>query len=243
VLDAAEENAVLRRELFQLAGEPETCSDRAALMFSQLEIKVLTHKALARVGDSDAGLQLLNLAKGLFRLDEVEAFALKDINERIKTIVRSDTTTRDKGRQLLLMDQIEVRLSYRVNLRDRLDLPGQPTKAEYAGSQYVPRAKLQEAEQYVHSLKDSKAEIESIAQRDFWAQYLKEKYRSRFDLAYESTLERLEQLDIARTTMTSDAYNTQSKALAVEARVVEQRLIDLLTPEEILSLENGGNAA
>ena len=243
VLDAAEENAVLRRELFQLAGEPETCSDRAALMFSQLEIKVLTHKALARVGDSGAGLQLLKLAQGLFRLDEVEAFALKDINERIKTIVRSDKSTHEKGRQLLLMDQIEVRLSYRVNLRDRLDLPGQPTKAEYAGSQYVPRAKLQEAEQYVHSLKDSKAEIESIAHRDFWGQYLKEKYRSRFDLAYESILERLEQLDIARTSMTSDAYNTQSKALAVEARVVEQRLIDLLTPEEILSLENGGNAA
>ena len=243
VLDAAEENAVLRRELFQLAGEPETCSDRAALMFSQLEIKVLTHKALARVGDSGAGLQLLKLAKGLFRLDEVEAFALKDINERIKTIVRSDTTTHEKGRQLLLMDQIEVRLSYRVNLRDRLDLPGQPTKAEYAGLQYVPRAKLQAAEQYVNSLKDSKAEIESIARRDFWAQYLKEKYRSRFDLAYESILERLEQLDIARTTMTSDAYNTQSKALAAEARVVEQRLIDLLTPEEILSLEEGGNGA
>ena len=212
-------------------------------MFSQLEIKVLTHKALARVGDSGAGLQLLKLAKGLFRLDEVEAFALKDINERIKTIVRSDTTTHEKGRQLLLMDQIEVRLSYRVNLRDRLDLPGQPTKAEYAGLQYVPRAKLQAAEQYVNSLKDSKAEIESIARRDFWAQYLKEKYRSRFDLAYESILERLEQLDIARTTMTSDAYNTQSKALAAEARVVEQRLIDLLTPEEILSLEEGGNGA
>jgi len=243
VLDAAEENAVLRRELFQLAGEPETCSDRAALMFSQLEIKVLTHKALARVGESGAGLQLLKLAQGLFRLDEVEAFALKDINERVKAIVRSDKTTQEKGRQLLLMDQIEVRLAYRVNLRDRLDLPGQPSKAEYAGLQYVPRAKLQAAEQYVNSLKDSKAEIESIAQRDFWVQYLKEKYRSRFDLAYESILERLEQLDITRTTMTSDAYNTQSKALAVEARVAEQRLIDLLTPEEILSLEDGGNAA
>jgi len=84
-------------------------------MFSQLEIKVLTHKALARVGDSGAGLQLLKLAQGLFRLDEVEAFALKDINERIKTIVRSDKSTHEKGRQLLLMDQIEVRLSYRVN--------------------------------------------------------------------------------------------------------------------------------
>ncbi len=243
VLDAAEENAVLRRELFKVAGEPETCSDRAALVFSQLEIKVQIHKASVLAGDRGAGLQLLELAKGLFRLDEVEAFALKDIKERIKVIVGSDLSVREKGDQLLLMDQIEVRLSYRVNLRDRLDLPGQPTRAEYTGLQYVSRAKLQAAEQQVKSLKDSKAEIDSIAHRDFWGEYLKEKYSSRFELAYESIHERMERLDITSGTMTSDAYNIQSKALAAEARVAERKLIDLLTPQEILNLEDVDNAA
>jgi hypothetical protein len=242
VLDAAEENAVLRSELFKAAGEPETCSDRAALVFSQLEIKVQIHKALALVGDNGAGTLLLKLAKGLFRLDELEAFALKDIKERIKVILRSGVTAREKGNQLLLMDQIEVRLSYRVSLRDRLDLPGQPTQAQYTGLQYVPQAKLRAAEQHVNSLKDSKAEIDSIAHRDFWGEYLKEKYRSRFELAYESIYERMERLDITSATMTSDAYNIQSKALAAEARVAERKLIDLLTPQEILDLEDVDNA-
>jgi hypothetical protein len=42
--------------------------------------------------------------------------------------------------------------------------------------------------------------------------------------------------------MTSDAYNIQSKALAAEARVAERKLIDLLTPQEILDLEDVDNA-
>ncbi|WP_191624358.1 NEL-type E3 ubiquitin ligase domain-containing protein [Pseudomonas fluorescens] len=238
VLDAAEENEVLRNELFKAAGEPETCSDRAALVFSQLEIKVQIHKALALAGDNGAGLELLELAKGLFRLDEVEAFALKDIKERIEVIVRSDISVKEKGRQLLLMDQIEVRLTYRVNLRDRLDLPGQPTKSEYAGLEYVSRAKLRAAEEHVNSLRDSKAEIESIARRDFWGEYLKEKYRSRFDLAYEPIYERMEQLEITKGTMTSAEYNSKFGALAAEIRTAERKLIDLLTPQEILNLED-----
>lgn len=244
VLDAAEENEVLRRELFKAAGEPETCTDRAALMFSQLEIKVQIHKALALIGDNSAGLELLKLAKGLFRLDEVEAFALKDIKERINAIIQSHATTREKGRQLLLMDQIEVRLSYRVGLRDRLDLPGQPTQAQYTGTQYVSAAKLSEAEQHVKSLQDSKAEIESIARRDFWGEYLKDKYHSRFDLAYEPIYERMDELEITRETMsmTSAEYNSKFRALSAEKRTAERKLIDLLTPQEILNLEDVDSA-
>jgi hypothetical protein len=243
VLDAAEENAVLRRELFKAAGEPETCSDRAALVFSELEIKVQIHKALAQVGAEGAGVKLLELAKGLFRLDEVEAFALNDIKERIQVVLRSNTSVREKGNQLLLMDQIEVRLSYRVNLRDRLDLPGQPTLAEYTGHQYVPRSKLRAAEQHVNSLRDSKSEIESIARRDFWGEYLKEKYRSRFDLADEPIYERMEQLDITKGALTSAQYNDKFAALAAEKRLAERKLIDLLTPQEILNLEDVDSAA
>lgn len=243
VLDAAEENAVLRGELFKAAGEPQTCSDRAALVFSELEIKVQIHKALAQVGAEGAGVELLNLARGLFRLDEVEAFALKDIQERIQLILRSDTSVREKGNQLLLMDQIEVRLSYRVNLRERLELPGQPKLAEYTGYHYVPRAKLRSAEEHVNSLRDSKAELESIARRDFWGEYLKEKYRSRFELADEPIYDSMEQLEITKGTMTSAQYNDKFAALAAEKRLAERKLIDLLTPQEILNLEDGDSPA
>ncbi|MNR41177.1 hypothetical protein D3C85_1595330 [compost metagenome] len=130
-----------------------------------------------------------------------------------------------------------------MNLREKLDLPGQPTQADYTGSQYVPAAKLEAAEQHVNSLKDSKAEIDSIARRDFWGEYLKEKYRSRFDLAYAPIEQRLEKLDIVRESLTSNAYNTQSMALADEAGEAERKLTDLLTPQEILDLEDGDNHA
>lgn len=237
VLDAAEQNEALRRELFKAAGEPQTCSDRAALVFSELEIRVQIYKALAQVGEAGAGVELLKLAKGLFRLDEVEAFALKDIKERIQLILSSNMSTREMGNQLLLMDQIEVRLSYRVSLRDRLQLPGQPKQAEYTGHQYVSRAKLRACEDHVNSLRDSKREIESIASRDFWGEYLKDKYRSRFELADEPIYERMEQLELASGTMTSAEYNRQFTALAEEKQLTERKLIDLLTPQEILNLE------
>lgn len=237
VLDAAAQNEALRSELFEAAGEPQTCSDRAALVFSELEIKVQIYKALAQVGEAGAGVELLKLAKGLFRLDEVEAFALKDIKERIQLIVSSDVSTREKGNQLLLMDQIEVRLSYRVGLRDRLELPGQPKQAEYTGHQYVSHAKLRAAEDHVNSLKDSTRETESIARRDFWGEYLKDKYRSRFELADKPIYDRMAQLELASSAMTSAEYNRQFTALAEEKQLTERKLINLLTPEEILNLE------
>lgn len=237
VLDAAAQNEALRSELFEAAGEPQTCSDRAALVFSELEIKVQIYKALAQVGEAGAGVELLKLAKGLFRLDEVEAFALKDIKERIQLILSSDVSTREKGSQLLLMDQIEVRLSYRVGLRDRLELPGQPKQAEYTGDEYVSRAKLRAAEKHVKSLRDSEREIKSIARRDFWGEYLKDKYRSRFELADQPIYDRMAQLELTSSTMSSAEYNRKFKALAEEKQLTERKLIDLLTPQEILNLE------
>ena len=239
VLEAAADNTQLREELFRAAGEPQTCSDRAALMFSDLEVRVQIHKALARVGEEGAGRELLKLAKGLFRLDQVEAFALKDIRERVAIIMRSGLTKREIGRQLVLLDQIEVRLSYRVSLRQRLDLPGQPVQADYTGVQYVPEAKLAEAERQIKSLKNSLAEIDSITQRDFWREYLKDKYRSRFDLAYESIIERMEHLELIKETLTSEVYNARNKTLRDEAEAVQVKLINLLTPQEILNLEEG----
>ena len=238
VLKAASENAELRAELFEAAGEPQTCSDRAALVFSTLEVKVQIHNALARVGDRGAGLQLLKLAKGLFRLDQVEEFALLDIQEQVRAIMRAGLGKRETGRRLILLDQIEVRLSYRVGLRDRLELPGQPTRAQYTGAQYVSEAKLNAAVEQIASLNNSQAEIDSIAGRDFWVAYLKDKYRSRFDLAVEPILERLDALEDTKETLTSQQYNTQISALSAEAEEVKRKLVSLLTPQEILELED-----
>lgn len=238
VLKAASENAELRAELFEAAGEPQTCSDRAALVFSTLEVKVQIHNALARVGDRGAGLQLLKLAKGLFRLDQVEEFALLDIQEQVRAIMHSGVSRREMGKRLILLDQIEIRLSYRVGVRDRLELPGQPTRAQYTGSEYVSDAKLDAAVEQIQSLANSQAEIDSITERDFWVAYLKDKYRSRFDLAVDPILERLDALEASKETLTSQQYSTQINALSVEAEAVKRKLVGLLTPQEILELED-----
>ncbi|MGY1893698.1 NEL-type E3 ubiquitin ligase domain-containing protein, partial [Pseudomonas sp. SDT291_1_S447] len=65
--------------------------DRAALSFSNVEIMSMVYRAKASATDVNQGPALLKLARGLFRLDEVEKTALQDIEQRTAQI-NSDTS-------------------------------------------------------------------------------------------------------------------------------------------------------
>ncbi|VVO01882.1 NEL-type E3 ubiquitin ligase domain-containing protein [Pseudomonas fluorescens] len=241
VLDAAARSEELRARLFELAGD-ETCSDRAALVFSELEVQVLIDNAETLASNHSSGVELIRLAKGLFRLDEVEKLALQDIKTRIASIIQSGLSVRQKGSQLLMMDQIEVRLSYRVGLREKLELPGQPKQADYTGTNYVSQGQLDAAEAHVKSLENSPAEFESIIQRGFWGEYLRAKYPAKFEAAYEVIYTEQEQLDAIADTVSTAEYERRSNELLAKYNTLTQSGIRLLTPQEILDLEGAGGA-
>ena len=106
MLDAMAADTQLRNELFEQAAHPATCEDGVILVFSELEVRVLVSQAMALSGQQGVERDLMELARGLFRLEQLEVFALRDIAAR-KADYRG-------------VDEVEVRLAYRVKLADKL---------------------------------------------------------------------------------------------------------------------------
>ncbi|MBV7515913.1 NEL-type E3 ubiquitin ligase domain-containing protein, partial [Pseudomonas sp. PDM25] len=234
LMDAAGESEQLRTELFRLAGDVETCADGAALIFSRLEVKSLISHGLS----TQATPELSALAKGLFRLDEVERIAQQDASERIQSISANHALTLEqKVQEILLIDRVEIRLAYRIGLKDRLGLPGQPQQARYIGVADVTATMLDAAEQRVLALDNSPQEFAATTQRDFWRGFLKHKYADEFLLEQAPLHARLEAL--TATEMASQEYLVKSAELAREFEAVEDAFIKRKTQMELPDLNAG----
>jgi Leucine-rich repeat (LRR) protein len=195
VMDAAASNSELRETLFASANTHGTCVDGRILTFSGLESKVFTHNALLDVPAGRLavkGESLLKLSRQLFRLDKVDDLATK-------AAARS-------GR-----DEAEVRLGYRIGLTDGwsdgLELPGQPKHMTYA-SGVTPR-QLAEARAEVVKAEQSDSFFEDLIQRDFWVEYLKEKYPEEF--------RKLDEAETSEETVDADDAALMSKLFDLAA--------------------------
>jgi hypothetical protein len=127
---------------------------------------VFTHNALLDIPAgrlAEKGQALLKLSRQLFRLDKVDDLATK--------------ATAGSGR-----DEAEVRLGYRIGLTggwsDGLELPGQPKHMTYASG--VTPGQLADARAEITQAEHSEAFFEDLIQRDYWVDYLKEKYPAVF---------------------------------------------------------------
>ncbi|PBJ27979.1 putative E3 ubiquitin-protein ligase ipaH7.8 [Pseudomonas sp. ACN8] len=166
VMEAAASNSELREVLFASSATHGTCVDGRILTFSGLESKVFTHNALLDMppgGLSVKGQALLKLSRQLFRLDRIDDLATK--------------AAANTGE-----DEAEVRLGYRIGLTsgwdDGLTLPGQPKHMTYASG--VTRQQLVDARVEVGNAERSDGFFEDLIQRDYWVDYLKEKYPEEF---------------------------------------------------------------
>lgn len=238
MLEAIRDSTDLRRELFDLAGAP-ACEDRAALSFSYLEIKLMIHNAKAlTVGEQEA-VALIRLAKGLFRLDEVERIALQDIQQRRDTInAREDLTAAQKNRLIRQIEEVEVRLAYRVGLKSRLELPGQPKGGRFIQMAGVTAEMLNAAAAEILALDDSPKQLQSLVGRDFWIDYVKQKRASLFQAMNDALIANQLALDEAKAagTLEEPDYVSQSETLGLQHKVKEAELIQLLTEEELDAL-------
>lgn len=235
MLEAARDSTDLRQALFDLAGEP-ACEDRASLSFSYLEIKLMIHEAKTQSVEGDEAATLIRLAKGLFRLDEVERIALRDIQGRRDAInAREGLTAAQKAELIRQIEEVEVRLAYRVGLRDRLELPGQPKGGRFTHMANVSSAMLDAAAAEVLALDDSPQQMQSLVGRDFWIDYLKQQHAADFQALVDTLIDEQLELDGAKNagTLAEPDYVSQSEALALQQRVKEGELIQSLTQEEL----------
>ncbi|MGF6096282.1 NEL-type E3 ubiquitin ligase domain-containing protein [Pseudomonas sp. 18175] len=161
VMEAAGRRADLREELFSLAKTIPTCVDGRILSFSQLEMRVYVANALEGVNPTDLRLKgsaLLDLSRKLFRLEQVEALA------------RDNT-----GRQA---DPAEVRLKYLIGLQDKLDLPAIPHAMRF--DKPITGKVATDAAAAIKSKEKTTAFHQNLILRDFWVEYLQERYPEDF---------------------------------------------------------------
>ena len=217
LLRAAASDSDLRDELFQLAGHPQTCSDGILMVFGNFEMRVLLHEALALSEQEGVERSLMDLARGLFRLEAVERIALRVISER-------------RG-QNISVDDVEVRLAYRIGLADSLDLPGQPKYMNYARTAKVSAADLQAAEAEVLAAETSVALKQSLAGREFWLSYLKRQYTERFEAVNGPYFARINALDVDRNVLSDKQYLDQVAKIDSRRKVEEMRLAQSLTAQ------------
>lgn len=226
VVSAAAADDELRQTLFAMSSSHGTCVDGRILTFSNLEVKVFEHKALQGIDSGrldQKGVALLRLSRQLFRLEQVEKLA--------------DAALRTRA------DPAEVRLEYRLGLSrgwdDGLELPGQPKNMLYGKP--ISGEPQRTARARVEALEKSQVFYEDLISRDYWVQYLKEKYPDEFSDLEQGIAQERGRFEDEHEDMAGSAYKEGIEMLGIQHDIRRnQKLIELSRRETGESEPAGG---
>ncbi len=179
MIEAANENEPLRRELLQIAASPLTCGDSVAMSFSFLEQRMQLSNISQSSPAREAGL--LSFAKRLFRLEEVGRVAAEDYNSRLHIVGPHP-------------DELEVHLAYRLGLAKVLKLPSQPQNMLFKEIAGVTQEDLNRARTEVIRAEGTDALADFVSKRDFWREYLVDKNFTDYSSLTEPYFTRLAQV-------------------------------------------------
>lgn len=211
ILDACEQNTVLREQVFRELNQVTTCEDRLLLLLNQLETGVLVRQGITDVPPAQVEEQLLRLGRRLYRLDEVDSAATRHIARMHSNGVR-------------LIDEVEVRLYYRARLAPVLDLPVHPDDMHFASFANVSRSDLMQAQGSILQGETTARIVDSLAQRPYWQDYARRRHAERFEALAEPMHERLEVLEAQALAGTEKDYVQQANKLKHELELAEQQL-------------------
>ncbi|MEN5304110.1 NEL-type E3 ubiquitin ligase domain-containing protein [Pseudomonas sp. TWI628] len=215
MMRAMAQSPELCQELFSNAAQL-TCQDSVALRFDDLETRLLVWRAQAQAATGSQERGLLRLGRQLWRLEELNRIALRDIQER--QFGGSDP------------DQIEVVLAYRLALREALDLPLQTQGMSFRPIAGVDARRIARARNLVLRHETGERLASSLIDRAFWQTHLRSAYPARFDDLNAPFHERLEVLQ-GDNAMAEPERAAQIDTLAREQRLAEGELMQALTLE------------
>lgn len=219
MLEAAHESTALRHELFTLAANPTTCIDSVISVFSGLEVRFQLFLLRTRTQAQNLGRDLLAFARRLFRLEQVERLASREISSR-----------RASGRDV---DEVEVSLAYRTGLARELDLPGQPRHMQFVEIAAVSERDLAATKQAVEVAELSEQLGAFIGACDFWVDYLREQHGREFAAVEDDFWARLERVMALQDSLTEGDYLSQMNQLAKDRDQALQALALRLTHEAL----------
>ena len=188
MLEAMAADTELRERLFEMAVAPTTCVDAGAQLFNAMGVEVLLQEALSLPSAALMQLELLELAKGKARLDELGRISHARVSELQAQGRRfpefdadGDLIQRvdDQGNALRSIDEVEIHMAYATRLADRLDLPWQT--GMYFEEPDVTPAMLDAAYNRVIALEGGDLLRDGIIAQPFWADYVQVTFANEFD--------------------------------------------------------------
>lgn len=222
VLEATQADAELREQVFDLAANPINCTDNAAINFSHLEVAVHVNRVTRTGGGRQpSATSLVRLARGLFRLEQVDLIAAEHA-------VAQEST-----------DPLEVTLAYRTGLSRALDLPGQPSHMRYAALADVTGDELVAAIDRVQSAELSPEWVTFLVRQSFWSDYVKNSFAQQFEEAREPHHEEIQALFDRAEELSSADYLNEMNRCATELEQSEQALLERLTGQMLQLIEPG----
>lgn len=222
VLEATQADADLREQIFDLAADPIHCTDNAALNFSHLEVVVHVRNVLRVSGGRQVSAAvLMRLARGLFRLEQIDLIAA------------------EHARDLGSPDPLEVTLAYRTGLARAFDLPGQPSHMRYAELADVTSDDLVTAIHRIQTAELSSKWLDFLVRQPFWSDYVKSSFAQQFNevrvphqVEVQSLFERAEEFSSAD-------YLSEMNLCVTRMEQTENALLQRLTQRVIELIERG----
>ncbi|SUD28021.1 leucine-rich repeat-containing protein [Pseudomonas fluorescens] len=180
MIEAMHDDSVLRETLFQMALAPTTCVDAGAQLFNAMGAEVLVHQANAIPSAALKKIELLDLAKGRSRLEELGRIAHARVAELLKqgrNFPQSDAEgdpiqqVDAQGNRVRSIDEVEIYLAYATRLAERLDLPWQSRSMMFREPDVTDRM-LEQAYLRVRALEEGDQLRNLIVEQPFWAEYV-----------------------------------------------------------------------
>ncbi len=215
VLEAMGDSTELRDRIFLNTYQDGTCGDGAILTFVNMEIELKIHQARSQPSSAEADRDLLALAKGLFYLRQVDQLADAHIQRLYAQGFRPD--------------EVEVKLAFRLNLRDAFELPIEPDVMRYGTGDMVIDSDIAQARVALEALGQTQAAQNELLMEEFWIDYLARSYPEPFSTVRGVIQYQINELNQAITDRRSDVYLERRQSL-VELEIAERnRLVRQLT--------------
>lgn len=186
----------VRRAVFQQAAVPRRSVDLDVLLVN-LKVALRTEGLRGRQVEH----QLRSLGRELFRLDQVNRFAARHIEElRLRSVPFSPG---------------EIYQAFRVQLSEPLGIYGEPTYLSFRHVQTVTPNDLVEAEAAVYEAETAEALSQFLAQQAFWQDHVRLAYDDQFAVIRQNHDER-------RAALVGDGAQDSGAVRAAE-QIAEQR--------------------
>lgn len=223
MLEAMHKNSELRANLFKLAQEPINCVDAGAALFNAMGLEVLIHEAYELANPSLVEAELVLLAKGKSRLDELSRIAHKEVARRLENGEHLRHVNA-QGEVSGTIDEVETHLAYMTDLGTRLDLPWQSRDLQFRTHSGVTPKMIDDAFERVLALEEGDLLRDSIIEQPFWESYIQGSNRRAFK-AIRRRLDATTEFYMALERRATESLSVQEKAqLKEEIRVLAAEL-------------------